>query len=449
MVSQFSWHHFLDRGSKMKALKMVVIGGGSSYTPELMDGLILKRDTLPVGEVILVDINEGLEKLRTNTDLIQRMFEKEKMKTKVTHTLERKKALKNADFIMTQFRVGGLAARSKDEAIPIKYNMIGQETTGMGGFFKALRTIPVMLEICKDIEEICPKAWLINFTNPSGIITEAVMNHTHVKTIGLCNVPINMHHEAAEKLGVSPELITANFIGLNHLSYMNACYYKGEDVLKKILAQKKTKKTMQNISKIEAFDSVAKRLGFMLSPYLQYFYFETDMLEEEKNNIIQGKGTRAEQVIEVEKKLFELYKDPNVSEKPKELSQRGGSRYSEAAINLIDSIYNDRGDIQVVNTLNHGSIEDLPFNAAVEINCTITKSGPKPIFNGYLPKSIAPLIKMVKTYEEYTIEAALSGDRDQCFYALLNNPLVHNMSDALLALDEMIEVHKEYLPQFK
>lgn len=449
MVSQLKWHHFLERGLTMKELKIVVIGGGSSYTPELMDGLILKRNSLPVKEVILVDIEEGLEKLTTNHELILRMFKKAKLHTKVTYTLDRKTALKNADFIMTQLRVGGLDARSKDESIPIKYNMIGQETTGMGGFFKALRTIPVMLDICKDIEIICPNAWLINFTNPSGIITEAIMNHTHVKTIGLCNVPINMHHEASEKLGVSPEDITTNFIGLNHLSFMNACYYKEEDVLKKVLSKNTSEKTMQNIEKIKAFDMVAKRLGYMLSPYLQYYYFETDMLQEEKENIEQGKGTRAEQVKNIEKKLFELYKDPTINEKPKELSQRGGARYSEVAIRLIDSIYNNRGDIQVVNTLNHGSIEDLPFNSAVEINCTIDKNGPKPVFNGYLPKNIAPLIRMVKTYEEYTIDAALTGNREKCFYALINNPFVHNISDALKAFDEMVEAHKIYLPQFK
>ncbi|MBN2222945.1 MAG: 6-phospho-beta-glucosidase, partial [Vallitaleaceae bacterium] len=385
----------------MKKLKIVVIGGGSSYTPELVEGIIKKQESLPVGEIVLVDILEGEEKIKINEGLVKRMFAHANLDTKIYASLDRRKALQGADFIMTQFRVGGLKARKLDEEIPLKYGMIGQETTGIGGFFKALRTIPVMMELCKEIEEICPDAWLINFTNPSGIITEVVSTRTKVKSIGLCNVPINMVYEAASLLGAEAQEVHCNFIGLNHLSFMNRCVYHGKDVLAQILDQavqnsqevdeedqaegtEKVEKAglVKNINKISEADSLAKRLGFMLSPYLQYFYFENVMLAEEKENVRSGKGTRAEQVMRVEKDLFALYQKADLDRKPIELTKRGGSRYSEAAISLIDSIYNDRGDLQVVNTLNRGSITNLPELASVEVNCIINRHGASPVANG-------------------------------------------------------------------
>lgn len=321
----------------------------------------------------------------------------------------------------------------------------------MGGFFKALRTIPVMMNICRDIEEVCPDAWLINFTNPAGIVTEAIRTRTNVKCLGLCNVPINMHYEAADRLNVKPEDIKTNFIGLNHLSVMNHCWLDGVDVMDRMLDIQEdfdSDNQVQNIEKIDDMDLYAKKLGMLFSPYLQYFLFETDMLAEEKECIEDGRGSRAEQVMKVEADLFKLYTNKDLQEKPEELAKRGGSRYSEAAIAIIRSIYNDTGDIQVVNTLNHGSVKDLPYEASVEVNCIIDGRGATPVTNGYLPESLAGLIKEVKAYEQYAIEAALTGDRHKAMLALLNNPLVHNMRDAMLAFEELVEAHKDYLPQF-
>lgn len=440
----------------MKKLKVVVIGGGSSYTPELVDGIIKKRDSLPVGEILLVDILEGEEKVKINTALVKRMFAHAGMDTLIGYSLDRKEALRGADFIMTQFRVGGLHARRLDEKIPLEHNMIGQETTGVGGFFKALRTIPIMLDICKDIEEVCPSAWLINFTNPSGIITEVINTRTKVKSIGLCNVPINMVYDAASKLEVPVQEIQCNFIGLNHLSFMNRCMYQGKDVLTDVLHKavenlknpEATEGIVKNIDKIGESDLLAYQLRLMLSPYMQYFYFETQMLEEEHNNVTNGKGTRAEQVMVVEKDLFALYKNADLDEKPMELTKRGGSRYSEAAIALIDSIYNNRGDVQVVNTLNRGSITDLPDLASVEVNCIIDQNGATPIANGSLPQAVKSLVTQVKVYEQYAIEAAITGNRDTALLALINNPLVHNVIDAKAVFEALCEAHKMHLPQF-
>ena len=429
-------------------MKLVVIGGGSSYTPELIEGVILHHHSLPISEVVLVDIKAGEEKLNINTAFSKRMIKKAGLPISVSGTLNRREALAGADFIITQMRVGGLDARARDERIPLKYGMIGQETTGIGGCFKALRTIPVMLDICKDIEELCPDAFLINFTNPSGIVTEAILRHTKVKCIGLCNCSINMQYDAADRIQVPVEELDCRFIGLNHLSVMNHAYYKGEDRIADVLQVYNSDSIVKNIDKDEEMDYIAQDMGCMLSPYLQYFYMERHMLEEETAQAIGLEGTRAEQVKKVEETLFESYKNPALEEKPEALAKRGGARYSQAAINLIDSIYNDRKDVQVVDVLNNGLIPQLPADAVIETNCVIGKDGATPLQDTDVPESILGLIEQVKAYERLTIEAAISGDRTTALLAFLNNPLVHDVRDARMALDEMLEANKEYLSNF-
>lgn len=429
-------------------MKLVVIGGGSSYTPELVEGVILHKETLPVTEITLVDIEAGQEKVKINTEFAKRMVEKAGLAIRLNYTLDRREGLKDADFIITQIRVGGLNARSKDERIPLKYGVIGQETTGPGGCFKALRTIPVMLDICKDIEELCPNAWLINFTNPSGIVTEAILKNTKVKCIGLCNVPINMRHDAAERLQVPADELDCRFIGLNHLSVMNHAYYQGTDKMAEVLEVENKDSIVKNIDKNEEMDRLAKEMGCMFSPYLQYFYSEKEMLDHEQKDAMGMTGTRADQVIAVEKNLFHCYKDPNLKEKPEALSKRGGARYSEAAICLIDSIYNDRKDVQVVDVANHGIISQLPDDAVIETNCVIGKEGAVPMEVKEVPQAVLGLIEQVKAYEILTIEAAVTGDKTKALLALMNNPLVHDVKDARGILEEMLEAHKEFLPQF-
>lgn len=429
-------------------MKLVVIGGGSSYTPELIEGVILHRASLPVTEVVLIDIPEGEEKVSVNTDFAGRMMEKAGLSVPVRYTLDRREGLAGADFVIAQIRVGGLDAREKDERIPLKYDVIGQETTGPGGFFKALRTIPVMLGICRDMEEVCPDAWLINFTNPSGIVTEAILKHTRVKCIGLCNVPINMRHDAAGRLGVPADELDCRFIGLNHLSVMTQAIYRGQDRIKDAVCVENAESVVKNIEKNEEMDFMAKELGCMLSPYLQYFYSEKECLHHEKQEALGMEGTRAGQVKKVEKTLFARYRDVNLKEKPKELAGRGGARYSEAAINLIDSIYNDRRDVQVVDTRNGGTIPQLPEDAVIETNCVIGKNGAVPLDAGQVPAAVLGLICQVKAYETLTIEAAVTGDRTKALLALMNNPLVHDVKDARGILNEMTEAHRNYLPAF-
>ena len=428
-------------------MKIAVIGGGSSYTPELMEGIINHKDSLPVTEVVLIDIPEGEEKVSINTAFAKRMVEKAGLPISVRYTLDRREGLKDASFVIAQIRVGGLDAREKDERIPLKYDVIGQETTGPGGFFKALRTIPVMLSICRDMEEVCKDAWLINFTNPSGIITEAILKNTKVKCIGLCNVSINMRYDAAERLSVSPDELECRFIGLNHLSVMNYAYYQGKDRILDAANVENKESVVKNIKKDEEMDAVARELGCLLSPYMQYFYTEKEALRHEKLEAIGLTGTRAAQVKEVEKNLFECYKDVNLREKPAALAKRGGARYSMAAICLIDSIYNDTNDVQVVDVFNNGIIPQLPDDVVIEVNCRIGRNGAAPLASD-VPSSVLGLIEQVKAYEEFTIEAAITGDRNKALIALLNNPLVHDVRDAKGILNELLEAHKAYLPAF-
>ena len=428
-------------------MKIAVIGGGSSYTPELMEGIINHKDSLPVTEVVLIDIPEGEEKVSINTAFAKRMVEKAGLPISVRYTLDRREGLKDASFVIAQIRVGGLDAREKDERIPLKYDVIGQETTGPGGFFKALRTIPVMLSICRNMEEVCKDAWLINFTNPSGIITEAILKNTKVKCIGLCNVSINMRYDAAERLSVSPDELDCRFIGLNHLSVMNHAYYQGKDRILDAVNVENKESVVKNIKKDEEMDAVARELGCLLSPYMQYLYTEKEALRHEKLEAIGLTGTRAAQVKEVEKNLFECYKDVNLREKPAALAKRGGARYSMAAICLIDSIYNDTNDVQVVDVFNNGIIPQLPDDVVIEVNCRIGRNGAAPLASD-VPSSVLGLIEQVKAYEEFTIEAAITGDRNKALIALLNNPLVHDVRDAKGILNELLEAHKAYLPAF-
>jgi 6-phospho-beta-glucosidase len=432
-----------------KGLKIATIGGGSSYTPELIEGFIKRYDELPVKDLYLVDIEEGKEKLDIVGNLAKRMIKNAGVNINVHLTLDRREAIKDADFVTTQFRVGLLDARIRDEKIPLKYDVIGQETTGPGGFAKAQRTIPVILDICKDIEELAPDAWLINFTNPSGIITETVLKHTKVKAIGLCNVPIGMVYGAAEIMGVDVNRVSIDFAGLNHLVWGTHVYLDGEDVTDKLIYSLGSGKSMsmKNVADIPWEPEFISSLGMYPCPYHRYYYLTDQMLEEIKKDA-QTLGTRGEQVKKIEEELFKLYKDLDLNVKPPQLEKRGGAHYSDAACSLINSIYNDKKDIRVVNVKNNGTILDLPDDVVIETNAVIDKAGAHPLSIGHVPTKIRGLMQVVKAYEELTIEAGVNGNYDAALQALTVNPLVPSAMIAKKILDDIIEQNKYYLPQY-
>lgn len=434
-----------------KGVKIVTIGGGSSYTPELVEGFIKRYDELPVRELWLVDIEAGKEKLEIVGSLAKRMVAKAGLPIEVHLTLDRRAALKDADFVTTQFRVGLLEARAKDERIPLKYNVIGQETNGPGGLFKGLRTIPVILEICKDIEELCPEAWLVNFTNPAGMVTEAILRYSNIKkVVGLCNVPIGMRMGIAKSLNVESERVQVNFAGLNHMVYGLDTFVDGvsvQDQVIEAMANPDNALTMKNISGLAWEPDFIRGLGVIPCGYHRYYYKTDEMLQEELEKA-ETEGTRAEVVQRLEKELFELYKDETLDSKPPQLEKRGGAYYSDAACSLINSIYNDKRDIQPVNTRNNGAIASIPNDSAVEVNCVITKEGPKPISVGDLPVAVRGLVQQIKSFERVAAEAAVTGDYNTALLAMTINPLVPSDKLAKQILDEMLEAHKEHLPQF-
>ena len=418
-----------------EGIVLAVIGGGSSYTPELVEGILKNAEEFPVRTLRLMDIDET--KLNIVGSLVGRMIEKENLPVRLELTEDRRAALKDADFIVTQIRVGGIKARIRDEKIPLEFNVIGQETTGAGGFANALRTVPVMLDIAKDIEELSPDAWLINFTNPSGIVAEALLNYTRVKTVGLCNVPIGFINQFASMLEAKVEDILLDYVGLNHLSWVRKVYLKGKDVTDVVID-----KLIKNLPDKEA-ESI-KILGMIPNGYLHYYYEKDDVL----SNLKTSPKTRGEVVLEIEEQLMKKYQDKNLREKPPELSQRGGAHYSDAAVSLMKSIYLDKKDIQIVNVKNNGAITDLSKDAVVEVPCIISGKGAIPLSCGNLEPAISGLTQTVKYYEQLTIEASITGDRKKAKQALLVHPLIGNPRIIDGLLEKIIEENREFLPNF-
>lgn len=432
-------------------MKVVTIGGGSSYTPELVEGFIKRYDELPIRELWLADVEEGKEKLEIVGALARRMVKKAGVDMEIHLTLDRQKALINADFVTTQLRVGQLDARIQDERIPLKYGMIGQETNGAGGLFKGLRTIPVLLKIAEEIHEVCPNAWLINFTNPAGMVTEALLRYgKHSKVVGVCNLPVHMRNSIAGLLQVEKEDVHIEFAGLNHLVYGLHVYAKGKEVTQEViqrLSDPNSQVTMRNIAPIPWQPDFLEALGVILCPYHRYYYKTKEILAEELLAFQSG-TTRAEVVKALEAELFELYKNPNLESKPPQLEKRGGAYYSDAACNLISSIYNDKGDIQTLNVKNNGAISLLPNESAVEVNCVVTKQGPVPLAVGELPVEVNGLVQQIKSFERVGAEAAVTGSYEKALVALSINPLVPSDELAKSVLDELLQAHRKYLPAF-
>ena len=435
----------------MSGLKIAIFGGGSSYTPEIIEGFILRHSTLPVREIQLVDIPEGREKLQIVGALAQRMVKKAGLDINVVLTEDKERAIDGADFVTTQLRVGLLDARIKDERIPLKYGTIGQETNGAGGLFKALRTVPVVLDIAHTMERLAPNAKLVNFANPSGIVTEAVLKHSKIDAIGLCNVPVLIKMNIAKLLNAAPERIYVDFAGLNHLVWGLHVYLDGKDVTDHVLHLLATDDfSVRNIKMISWGEELLQTVKAVPCPYHRYYYLHEQMLAEEMADAAPGgKGTRGEVVKKVEEELFELYKDPDLAIKPPQLMQRGGAYYSDAACNLINSIYNNKLDMHIVNVRNNGAIADLPDNVAIERNAVVGGFGARPLTLGRFPKQLVGLLQEVKAYEELTVEAAVTGDYATALRAMTANPFIPSMKVAKPLLDEMMEAHAQYLPQFK
>ena len=416
-----------------------------------MEGFIKRYEELPIEEIWLVDVERGKEKLRIVADLAQRMWDASPYQVKIHTTLDRREALPGADFVTTQFRVGLLEARIKDERIPDLHGMLGQETNGAGGIFKAFRTIPVIGQIIDDMRELCPDAWLINFTNPSGMVTEAAIKKFGWKrTIGLCNVPTIAQMMEPANIGYKQEELTYQFAGLNHFHWHRVFNRKGEEVTEQILehVNEKDGGTPVNIYQSPFPMELLHSMKLVPCGYHRYYYIQKEMLEHSLEEFKKG-GTRAEQMYQVERELFALYANPELHEKPAQLSKRGGAYYSDAACECISAIYNDKHLRMTVSTENKGAIPCLAPDSIVEVSSLISSKGAEPIAWGEMPPAEKGWLQLMKAMEECVIEAAITGDYGLALEAFTMNPLIESGSEGKRVLDELMVAHEKYLPQFK
>ena len=433
-----------------KGLKIATIGGGSSYTPELMEGFIKRYEELPIKEIWLVDVEAGREKQEIVGAMAQRMWDASPYDVKVHTTLDREEALRDADFVTTQFRVGQLNARVKDERIPFSYGLLGQETNGAGGMFKAFRTIPVILEVVEDMKRLCPNAWLINFANPSGMVTEAVLRYGKWdRVIGLCNVPVMAKMTEAIMLDRPVEDLIYKFAGVNHFHWHKVADKAGNDVTPLIIDKlyQEDNGLPKNIHGVPFYREQLDEMNMIPCGYHQYYYRAEEMLAhglEEYATV----GTRAEQVKALEAELFELYKDPALNYKPKQLEERGGAYYSDAACETIASIYANKNTEIVVSTRNDGAVPDLPADCAVEVTAYLGAKGARNVAFGPLPTAERGWLQVMKAMELLTIEAAVTGNYALALQAFTINPLIPSGATAKQVMDELFVAHKAYLPQF-
>ena len=429
-------------------LKVAVIGGGSTYTPELVNGFLERMDQFPLDELWLVDIDE--ERLKVVGGFAQRMVEAKGAPFKVILTSNQREAITDASYVTTQLRVGHMEARRRDEYLGLRHGLIGQETTGIGGMAKALRTIPVILKIAQDIKEVAkPGTMLVNFTNPAGLVTQALSKYAaDVPAVGVCNVPITTKMHILESLEkatgekIDPEHAELKTLGLNHLSWHRGFTIDGEDVWPQVIEGfiadlKKEEHPEWEPRTIEV-------LRMMPNYYLQYFYHTDKKLTSQE----AWPPSRAEEVIEIEKDLLRDYANPALNEPPADLMKRGGAYYSTVATQLLNAHYNDLGETHVVNIRNDGAVKEWPAEWVLEIPSIVKKSGITPIPTEPLPASCFGLIAVVKAYELLTVEAAVHGDREAAYQALLVHPLGPKADKVQAVLDDLLETHKEHLPQF-
>ena len=408
-------------------MKVAVIGSGSTYTPELVSGLSRERERLPLRELVLHDIDD--ERREVVGGLAARMLERQGFDGELVLTADLDRAVDGADFVLVQLRVGGQQSRLSDETVPLACGCIGQETTGAGGLAKALRTVPVVLEIAERVRDAAPEAWIVDFTNPVGIVTRALLDAGH-RAVGLCNVAIGFQRTFARLLGVEPERVLVDQVGLNHLSWVRAVVVDGDDVLPELLEEHGDELAEQaNLSR-----RLLDELGVVPSYYLHYFYRHDEVLAEQLGSI-----PRAATVAQIERDLLELYRDPALPETPARLEQRGGAFYSEAAIGLVTSLVTGDGGVHVVDVRNEGTIRGLAPDDVVEVPSRIDSSGPAPLPQRPVAAELLGLMQHVAAYERLAARAAVEGDIVLARKALLTHPLVGQDALAAQLVERLLE----------
>ena len=416
-------------------MKLAVIGAGSTYTPELVDGLVRMRELLPVEELALCDV--APERLEILTGMTRRMLARGDHPARVASTERLEEAVDAADAVLIQLRVGGQAVRIVDESVPVACGCIGQETTGYGGLAKALRTVPVVLDIAERVRKLAPRAWIVDFTNPVGIVTKALLDEGH-RAVGLCSAALVFQRHFARVLDVEPEQVELDHVGLNHLTWEVGVRVDGADVLPQLVDDH-----VDRIAPATGLSAeLVRRLGVVPSYYLHYFYEHDAVVDHQR-----GHQSRAEEVADIERQLLELYADENRAEKPELLSRRGGAFYSEAAVELLASLFG-RGPSprHVVNLRNNGALPFLADDAVVEVPARVGSDGLNVVDVPPLDAVQRGLVAHVSAYEELALDAALLGGRERVFRALLAHPLIGQADVAETLAGRMIELNREFLP---
>jgi len=421
--------------------KAAIIGAGSTYTPELIEGFIERNDNLMFNNIVLMDINA--ESLELVGGLAKRQLEKSGYNGEITLTTDKNLALDGTSFVFAQVRPGGMEGRIRDEKIPLKYGLLGQETTGAGGFMQAMRTVPVIMDLVADMKRLsADNAWLINFSNPSGIIAEAVLNLTDANMIGLCNCAINMVKGIADVLETKD--FDYEYIGLNHLSWITSVVKHGEseNLVSKLAGIADTAMKNNPVASIDP--ALMRAIPYVPSSYLNYYYARSEQIQK----CLDAEKTRGEICLEIESKLREQYSNPNLKEKPAELAQRGGALYATVAVSAAQSIACDKKDLHVVASKNNGAIPFMDDDDVVEVLCRLGSKGIEPQRVSQYNEYIKGLMRAVKAYEKLTVKAAMEGNRDTALEALMAHPLVGDVEKAVPMLEEMLEANKEYVPNF-
>ncbi len=429
-------------------MKIAVIGGGSTYTPELVNGFLERKASLPVSELWLMDIDA--RRLSIVGGFAQRMVQSKGQPFKVVLTGDQKKAVEGASYVITQLRVGQMLARVADEYLGLRHSLIGQETTGVGGMAKALRTIPVVLRIAEDMRALAaPGALLANFTNPAGLVTQALQKYAlEVPSVGVCNVAITTKMGIIAGLKelkdtmVTPERTELKTLGLNHLSWHRGFTIDGEDIWLQVIEA--TLKQLRSEAEPEWDPRMIEVLGMLPNYYLQYFYHTDRKLQSQQ----KWPPSRGEEVIEIEKDLLRQFADPSLTSTPADLMLRGGAYYSTVATQLLNAHYNDLGETHIVNTAHGGAVQGWPGDWVLEMPCRVDRWGIHPLPAEPLPPVCYGLLAQVKSYELLTVEAAVHGDRKAAYQALLAHPLGPKADQVQAVLDDMLETNKMYLPRF-
>ena len=422
-------------------MKLAVIGGGSTYTPELIDGVLRRRDRLPVTEISLCDINE--KRLDVVAGFARRMVAHSGGGIDIHTTSDHREAVRGARFVVSQFRIGQQQARHRDEMLGREFNLVGQETVGVGGFAKGLRTIPVALRLADAILDVAPEAQLLNFTNPAGMVTEALLRERpKLKTIGLCNVPWNVKNEIATTLGYDFKDLELDYVGLNHLSWVRGIKAEGSDISESAiggfrgLTGKQAPGDDDPIWQPENIDILKAIPNY----YLLYYYETQQWLRYQKNH-----PTRASEVMTIEAGLLEQYADPTLTEKPADLMKRGGAYYSDSAAELMADIATDAQTIHIVNARNDGAVPGMNPDEVMELPCVISADGAKPLATSAMRPDINALVRTVKDFELLTIRAAVDADEDSAIRALITNPLGPDLSVAPSVWKRLKEEHRGLL----